>query len=215
MDGEKTVTKLVRDREEKKKMKFIILGILNISIILLGNGVKNINWKNSKEANQQALIQFFIYTLSFIILVFTHFAAGEYSVLFFLFWGCNTLYTLYQLCVRAKEQNAIPVIMDTAKPLLKIVAFTWYGIFSSFCCINYMLVVSFPQYYSGYEGMSFALRAFNVVYYSFSIMLTYSANGIFATGVLSQSAEMIEILCSYVIIGIVIANSIGKAVEKT
>lgn len=77
-----------------------------------------------------------------------------------------------------------------------------------------MLVVNFPQNYEGYEGMTFARRAFNIVYYSFSVMLTYSANGIVATGVLSQSAEMIEILCSYVVIGIIIANSIGKAVEK-
>ena len=142
------------------------------------------------------------------------FCRWEYSRHVFPAYGCFVAFNLYKLCVKAKEQNAIPVITETAKPLLKIIAFTWYGIFSSFCCINYMLVVNFPQNYEGYEGMTFARRAFNIVYYSFSVMLTYSANGIIATGVLSQSAEMIEILCSYVVIGIIIANSIGKAVEK-
>lgn len=195
-------------------MKSVILGVLIVSMIILSTKVQDIHWKNSKEANLQLIIQISIYTLSFIILVLVHSVAGEYSKHVFPVYGCFVAFNLYKLCVKAKEQNAIPVITETAKPLLKIIAFTWYGIFSSFCCINYMLVVYFPQNYEGYEGMSFARRAFNIVYYSFSVMLTYSANGIVATGVLSQSAEMIEILCSYVVIGIIIANSIGKAVEK-
>lgn len=111
------------------------------------------------------------------------------------------------------EGNKIPAIKETAKPIMKIVAFSWYGIFGTLCCINYMLVVLFPASYEMAE-VSFAERAFNVVYYTFSVMLTYTGNAISACDALSRSVEMIEILCCYVIIGIVVTNTIGKAVEK-
>ena len=195
-----------------------IVVVLILFDSFLGLKVKQIHWTDAKAANEQVLIQFCIYTTSYILMVLFHWIFYRLScpqVTVFSLVGMSVIsgWSFYRICFKTVEENKIPAIRETAKPILKIVAFSWYGIFGTLCCINYMLVVLFPSSYKMTE-VSFAERAFNVVYYTFSVMFTYTGNAISVCDALSRSVEMVEILCCYVIIGIIVTNTIGKAVEK-
>ena len=179
--------------------------------------VKPIHWRNAKESNIQFCIQILIYTVGFLLMVFSHYSIyliGSPPTLLFLSLITHNIYTLIRLLQKLTESNRIPVKADNAKPLLKIIAFTWYGIFSVMCGINYSLIVMFPNSYDGTDLLSFASRAFNAVYYTFSIMFTYSGNGVVSIDILSRSVEIIEVLCSYIFIGIITTNIIGKTSEN-
>ena len=193
-----------------------LTGLLPLILLVLARKVKPIHWTNSKEANQQLAVQILIYFFGFLSLIGAHYSFEKNNqspaLLFFLFGGLF-LYTFVRLCRRVPESNKIPAISETAPAILKIVAFTWFGIFVTLCGINYILVVLFPKAYGGLEGLSFIDRAFDVVYYTFSVMMTYTGNGIVAVSKFSRSVEIIEVICCFLFIGIVITNTIGKAVE--
>lgn len=188
-----------------------------ILLFFLSKLVKPIHWKDTKESNIQLCIQLLIYTVGFLLMVFAHYSLYiiECSpVCLFYCLSVLNIYTLFRLLQKVTENNRIPIKSDNAKPLLKIIAFTWYGIFCLMCEVNYSLMVIFPKSYDGLDSLSFAERAFNAVYYTFSIMFTYSGNGIVSVDVLSRSVEIIEILCCYVFIGIIITSIIGKTAEN-
>ena len=179
--------------------------------------VKPIHWKDAKESNTQLYIQLLIYTIGFLLMVYAHYSLyilGRSPTFLFLCLSTLSIYTLFRLLQKVAEDNRIPVNPDNAKLLLKILAFTWYGIFCVMCEVNYSLIVMFPNSYNGLDSVSFAERAFNAVYYTFSIMFTYSGNGISSVDVLSRSVEIIEILCCYIFIGIIISSIIGKTTES-
>lgn len=198
-------------------MAHLIPWALAVLQIYLSKLVKPIHWKNAKESNIQFCIQILIYTVGFLMMVFTHYSLyliGCPPTWLFLSLIALNIYTLIRLLLKLTESNRIPVKADNAKVLLKILAFTWYGIFSVMCGVNYSLIVMFPNSYEGTDLLSFAYRAFSAVYYTFSIMLTYSGNGVAAIDILSRSVEIIEVLCSYIFIGIIATNIIGKTSEN-
>lgn len=194
----------------------LIVILLIVIISFLACQVRPIHWTNRRQSNKQLVVQIGIYTGGYLLLVFAHrMNTGSYFYTLFLFIGINLvcLGTLIGLCCGIVRMNKLPVITETAKPLLKIIAFTWYGIFGTLCCLNYSFSYLFPGEYLRLEGLSFGEHAFNAVYYTFSVMFTYSGNGIEACGIISRSMEILEVLCSYIFIGIIATNVIGRASE--
>lgn len=74
---------------------------------------------------------------------------------------------------------------------------------------------SLPGFFRfAYASICELFFSFSAVYYTISIMLTYSGNGVAAIDILSRSVEIIEVLCSYIFIGIIATNIIGKTSEN-
>lgn len=195
-------------------MKSVFIILIVLVLCLLSKNVERIAWTDAKAANKQMLIQFVIYTLIYILLIIVS-SVLQSTGLFLYLIGMDVMsvYFIYRLSSKAIQGNRISVSVDNSKPLLKIIAFTWYGLFMTMCCLNYSFAVMIPDSYEDLSSLNTFEKAFNVVYYTFSVMLTYAGNIISAKTTFTRAVEMIEVVCCYVIIGIVITNIIGKATD--
>ena len=198
-------------------MDLIICAVLILVLIILGIQVKSVQWsKNGNDTLFQVIIQLLIYTIVYLLMVFMN--KVMFKSLKMVYFGGMILLAggvfLRQISQVLKEKK-IPINAETAKTVFKIIIISWYGLFSTLCCVNYALIVLNHDSYDGLLGLSETEKAFSTVYYTFSIMLTYSGNGIKAVDTLSQTFEMIEILVCYVIVGIVIVGIIGKVFDKS
>ena len=66
--------------------------------------------------------------------------------------------------------------------------------------INYITYICFPEQFSVPENLTVFETAFEFLYYSFTLMMTYSSDGISANSMLSKCFQMIEILCFIVFV---------------
>ncbi len=192
-----------------------LTAILIGALVTLYWHVKDIHWTDRRQANEQTAIQFAIYTFSYLLMVSVK-ATGccNFSVnIFLILMAGLSLRTNIGLSRQSVIGNQIPVTKENAGALLKIVAFLWYGLFSTMCCLNFAMTSLFPGLYSGLDDVGILDGAVNVVYYTFSVMLSYSGNGITPISSLSRLIEIAEVLWSYIFVGIVITNMIGKTAE--
>ncbi len=200
---------------DMNKNNSVITAVLAGMLYRLGLYVKPIHWQDQRQANVQMIIQFVIYTLVYLTMVFICSLGINRFWLTVILIGMilGSIISNARLSIQSVKENQIPVEKENARTLLKIVAFTWYGIFSSMCCLNLALTTLAPKYYDGIEGIGIVDYAVNVVYYTFSVMFSYSGNGIEAIGSFSRLIEIIEVFSCYIFIGIVITNIIGKTTE--
>lgn len=194
----------------------ILLLMAAILQLVLSTQVIPINWMDSTASTKQMIIQLIIYILAYAMLVLTDYVTPKpASIIIQSFYLGFLICKVIELSRQAIKENNIPVKAATAKPLLKIVVFTWMGLFSTLCCVNHILVSITPEAYSGVAELSFCERAFVVVYYTFSIMFTYTGNGIAPIGMIPKAFEMVEVLLCFFVIGIVFTNIISKVAETT
>ena len=79
-----------------------------------------------------------------------------------------------------------------------------------FSTMNYILYLLYPNQYQLQAGMSFSAIGFEFVYYTFSIMITYSGTSIEAIGIVTKSFQMLEVIACYICIGICLTHLIDK-----
>ena len=109
-----------------------------------------------------------------------------------------------------------PIWKERLAVRLKMVIGMWFSIFILCASINYILYIIFPAQYevniSISEPWHIALVAFEFVYYTFMLMITYSGDGnIVPSGVISKSLQMIEIIVFFVFVGILINQFLDRA----
>ena len=79
--------------------------------------------------------------------------------------------------------------------------------------LNYCLYLLSNNSFILSENGSIFETAFEFVFYSFSLLLTYSTNSIIPHGILSKSLQMIEISYSFIFIGIVLIKLIDSIIS--
>ena len=92
-----------------------------------------------------------------------------------------------------------------------LVCHMWAYVFVLCASINYLLFIALPQQYDVQLPSSIPLIAFEFVYYSFMLMITYSnAGAITASGIIAKSLQMAEIIVFFVFVGLLISQFLGN-----
>ena len=198
----------------------VCLIILNL---FLASCVKKILWTEDAEARKQMVVLIAIDITAFMTLVVYNYTTQSFprEIPFAAKAVMCALYAFMVICLFLKltrhvfKLNTIPVMKETARAILRIVIVQWAMFFTMLAVINYMMIMLFPHQFSGVQDLTFAETAFETVYYTFGLMITYSGGAVItAKGMLVKGMEMVEILFFYIVIGMIVTNIISKASEQ-
>jgi len=79
--------------------------------------------------------------------------------------------------------------------------------------INYISYILCPNFYDIPNGLNHAAIGFEFIYYTFTLMMTYSGTSISALHVVSKLLQIIEIITFYVFVGVFFINLFMKCIS--
>lgn len=198
------------------------IAVLVLLVLLVGliRAQKPIHWiKGNPEVKKQTLITIGLHVVSYVLLVASNYIqAIAGSIIWFKIvdasYAAFVLYLLWHQVKVFGQQLTIPITKDNVPAYLSIVCITWTALFTMLATVNYLSYIIFPTWYKiGQEGLSFCEVAFEFVYYTFSLMITYGSNAIVAISVGSKTIQIAEMLFFFIIVGNLISQVINKATD--
>lgn len=85
-----------------------------------------------------------------------------------------------------------------------------YGLLMALSSINYAIYYTCPSLYVIPSGLSTGETAFEFIYYTFTLAVTYGSNSIIAAHVVTKVVQILEICYFYLIIGNVVVKIINS-----
>lgn len=164
------------------------------------------------------LLDCVVYCLSFILIVYTNHTViniGVSSIVMIvpimicIGLSVQFLYTFTQQIASFKN-----IVIAQKKEFLFIFISILVGILMSLATINYAFYMLYPDFYAIQGDLSFFETAFEFVYYSFTLAVTYSSSSISVSHIVTKLVQMIEICYCYVVFGIIVIELISKHVGK-
>lgn len=205
------------------KISVVIELILFALLAVLRKKQKPIRWiKGNPEVKRQTLITIGLHIISYAIFVVNNYTIAamgipsDATVIKLI----SAIYVVFILCLlwqQVKEfgrQLTIPITKDNMPPYLSIVCMVWTALFVMLTTVNYVSYTLFPTWYQiEQEGLSFFEIAFEFVYYTFSLMITYSNNSIVAISVGSKTIQIAEMLFFFIVVGNLISQVINRVAD--
>ena len=90
-----------------------------------------------------------------------------------------------------------------------------FGLFMNLSTINYAIYYACPAFYKIPADLSSGEMAFEFVYYTFTLAVTYSSNSISAAHIVTKIIQIIEICYCYIIVGNVVVKIINEQKPKS
>lgn len=197
----------------------LLLGICAICQLALAFLIPKTRWvKGNPKIYTTCVLNNITYPISYLI------CFGSYSI-YLLTGNAVILYTalcymayMFYLFVRQLKAllqliRDVPVKKENNTPYLLIIIMAWFAIFSMMAIINYLTFIVFPHLYFIPADLSPIENAFEFIYYTFTLMITYSSDTVVATHIVSKSLQIVEILMFYIVVGILISQIIGKLAD--
>lgn len=201
-------------------ISFVVICALLVLLVVLVRAQKPIHWiKGNPEVKKQTLITIGLYIVSYALLVATNYnqiAVGN-IIWFKILCAFYAVFVLYLLWCQVKvfgQQLTIPITKDNMPAYLSIVCMAWTALFTMLTIVNYLSYIIFPTWYHiEQSGLSFIEIAFEFVYYTFSLMITYGGNAIVAISVGSKTIQIVEMLFFFIVVGNLISQVINRAAD--
>lgn len=204
-------------------MNLFVLLIYILTMILLPLSILIINtvdWlKNDSRFITKKLLDFLMYGVNFALIVFTNYISISYKpplraiippIVICLLISVYALYIFTQQIVHFSHYK----IVSSKKVSLLILVSVLFGILMSMSTINYTLYMICPNFYEIQYGLSFIEIAFEFIYYSFTLAVTYSSSSISVIDIITKSVQMIEIIYFYILCGSLIIDIISNINKK-
>lgn len=171
-----------------------------------------VDWNKSTALfNCKKVLDCFVSLLGYIDLVALNFWGQLNNALVAVFIVSaiiNLGFTTLQFCFfshqTAFDKRYFPLILFSVS----------FSMLMSLTTMNYCLYFAFPNAFSMPTNLSFFEIAFEFLYYSFTLLLTYSSNSIEATSILGKSIQMLEMLLGYLLVGGLLYNLLDKIQMK-
>lgn len=207
------------------KLDYSDLVITLIPFPLLMAGImlltKSVDWeKTIGRIRAKKVIDCFVYSMTFIFLTYTHHVIVENSLPFLTilfpvlaatYLSISSLTSFTQQFILFGRRN-----FQWNKEVFPMVLLSLLvGVLMSLSTVNYALYMICPSFYEIPSDLSFAETAFEFIYYSFTLAITYSGSSISVTHVISKIVQMVEICYCYAIIGSVIVQLIDVLKNDT
>ena len=84
----------------------------------------------------------------------------------------------------------------------------------SLSTFNYIIYIFCSESFNIDNNLTFIEIAFEFIYYTFSLMISYGSDSIKAITIFSKIVQMVEIVFSYVLLGTVIITLLTKYINK-
>ena len=194
----------------------VSIGGLVLMVFLVNHYVKPIAWeKGNKQIFTQSLLTLANYVLSYLMCVKSCLFASKhelpsFTALLFIVLSIHNFKKSIQVLSPLLRKK---VTRDNNTPYLLIVCMEWVSLFGLLCTINYAVYSIFPTWYALPEAHTAAETAFEFVYYTFTLMITYSSDTIQAIHPATKALQIAEMLFFYVAVGIVISQLLGRVAE--
>ena len=178
---------------------------------ILDSKFDKINWaKNTIELKKSSVVSIKRYFWAYILCCEAHFMVltapkidekilvSLFSLsIFWLFLSRTILQTkalaLYILCLNVNTKNE--------KNFLILILNIWYAIYISMTIVNYSLYIILPEQYVVADNVTYCDLPFEFLYYTLTVMLTFSANNsISVVGLLAKTLQIMELIISCFII---------------
>lgn len=202
------------------EISFVVIFALLVLLIVLIRAQKTIHWiKGNPEVKKQTLITIGLYVVSYALLVATDYSQIVMgNIIWFkiasAFYAVFVLRLLWYQVKVFGRQLTIPITKDNIPAYLSIVCMTWTALFTMLTTVNYLSYIIFPTWYQiEQDGLSFIEIAFEFVYYTFSLMITYGSNAIVAISVGSKTIQIVEMLFFFIVVGNLISQVINRAAD--
>lgn len=204
-------------------MNLFVLSIYFLTMILLPPSIFVINkvdWlKNDSRFIAKKLLDFLMYGVTFALIVFTNYIVIYYNLpltavivpmVICLSLSVYALYIFTQQIVNFSHYT----IVSNKKSFLLILVSLLFGILMSISTINYTLYMICPNFYEIQCGLSFIEIAFEFIYYSFTLAVTYSSSSISVIHIITKLVQMIEIIYFYILCGSLVIDIISNINKK-
>ena len=189
---------------------------LIITAIAIWASSRKINWeKNNRRFVVKKAIDSMVYISQFIFPVYGNYFITSLEVhsaiIFIPVIGSiiNSLFALYLFTQQFIMFNKVDRPFNV-KVFPAILISLLIGILMSFSTINYVIYIIWPSFYDVPSNMSFLEIAFEFIYYSFTLAVTYSSSSISVIHVFTKIIQMIEICYCYIIFGSVFIQLVDK-----
>lgn len=182
---------------------------------------KPIHWKKGNpEVTKYTVITICLYIISYALVVI-----GNYTIIIsgipknaILFAG--VVYISFIIVLLWKQLKVIwslltfPVEKESLRPYVHIFCMIWFALFAMLASINYTIYTILPTWYEIQpESLTFLEIAFEFVYYTFSLMISYSSDSISVNCIGSKVVQIVECLFFYIVVGNLINQLINGATE--
>ena len=193
----------------------VICALFVISKFLLVTIAKR-NWNgNGKLFTIKKILDCIVYCLSFVIVVYVNIFLNIFGrsyiiwfMLLIIIFICFAIKNLYIFSSQLAYFHKMDTISDK-RNLLKIIITLMIGILMSLATINYAIYIFNPSFYKIQGDLSLVETAFEFIYYTFTLAITYSSSSISAAHILTKIIQMCEISYCYIVFGIIIVNLIS------
>ena len=174
------------------------------------------NWlKTDKRFIIKKLIDCVVPVITYAYLVYSHYIClkiGTRTVLFVLGIGALLTAVIYiwffvdQIVFFSK----VPFKQMRKMQLSYILLSLFFTLLFAATIINYVSYILWPTFYAIPTGLSHAETGFEFLYYTFTLMVTYSGTSIAAVHIAAKVLQIIEIAAFYILLGVFFADLIAK-----
>lgn len=200
----------------------VVIGLLLILMFGLRKAQnKPIQWKKGNpEVTKYTIITICLYMIGYAFIVlgnYTIIISGlpkNVIILAGLFYISFVIVLLWKQLKATWSLLTFPVEKERLRPYIHIICMIWFALFAMLASINYTIYTILPTWYEiEPEGLSFLEVAFEFIYYTFSLMITYSSDSIAVNCIGSKVVQIVECLFFYIVVGNLINQLINGATE--
>lgn len=203
--------------EEMITMYIVLMFIL---MILCKISPKNVKWERGNPeviTSVFCTICFNLIALGFSIISFMNYENNSSGLVMRLLMIssaiCIIRYLIIQTWMLIKLVN-VKIDKNNSLIVVYIVTLIWFALFIIISVANLTLYALRPDDFLMNDNISVLGKAFEIIYYTFMLMLTYSSDNIVVCGTVARICQMIEIIFFYIFVGIIICNLIAKSTEQ-
>ena len=121
-------------------------------------------------------------------------------------WGIEVWFCVNQLVFFSK----LPSRSIKGKNFVYVLISLFFALLLACTTLNYLTYIIWPNYFDIPNGLNHAAIGFEFLYYTFTLMITYSAGSIEVLHVVAKIIQMVEISLFYILFGLFFVDLIAK-----
>lgn len=197
----------------------IVYSLSSVLMALLIYVIGKHNWCSSTlKFSIKKILDCMVAILIYIYIVTTHDLVSSYDILetnkySFIIMGLmyvvSFIATSIPQFIYFYKNRILYLAIDKTSYIFSVFS-VFFIMLIGFSSLNYIFHIVFPNSYSIPENLETNEKAFEFIYYTFNLMLTYDSNTIIANSILTKIVQMIEMMAFYIFVGVILSSIIGS-----
>ena len=175
-----------------------------------------VDWTKSKKRFQiKKIMDAIVPMLTYVLVVYGHYiyvlnktktTLLSIVVVGLVIFGIEIGFCVDQLVFFSK----LPSKTIKGKNFVYVLISLFFSLLLACTMLNYLTYIIWPNYFDIPNGLNHAATGFEFLYYTFTLLITYSAGSIEVLHVVTKIIQMVEISLFYILFGLFFADLIAK-----